>query len=92
MKPSDFKKANPMGSVARKSEAETVASNIMTILSRTGDEWRDLEWEEYKEERLKDGNFSFYEKKYFEQVIGYCKNQDTAILFAPDWAKLKNKN
>lgn len=85
MKPSNFKKASPMGSVLRKSEAETVASNIMTILSRTGDEWRKLTYYEYKEQRLKDGNYSSDEKKHFEQVIDYCINPDTAKLFAPGW-------
>ena len=57
----------------------------MVILKRTGDEFRPLEWEEYKQERLKDKNFSEYEKKYFDKVIPYCKSADTAVLFSNSW-------
>ena len=39
MKPSNFKNASPMGSVLFKSEAETIATNIMVILSRTGNKF-----------------------------------------------------
>lgn len=84
MKPSDFIKT-PWSSVAQSSEAETIAVNIMVILKRTGDKWRDLSWEEYSTERKKDGNFTVLEKKYFDQVIGYCKSADTAKLFSSSW-------
>lgn len=86
MKPSDFT-SYPWGSVAGKSEAEVVARNIMVILSRTGNEFRNLDWEEYKEEREKDGNFSPSEKPYFEEVLPYCKSADTAKLFSEKWNK-----
>jgi len=39
-KPSDFTN-EPMGSVLQKSEAETVARNIMVILKRTGDTYKE---------------------------------------------------
>ena len=80
-----------MGSVLQKSEAETVARNIMVILARTGDEWRTLTWEEYETERKKDANtgFSHIEKGYFNQVIPYCKSADTAVLFSPVWSNNK---
>lgn len=84
MKPSDFK-IHPWNSTAGSYEAETVARNIITILARTGDEWRPLDWAEYKAERLEDGNFSERERNYFDQVIGYCKSADTAVLFSPTW-------
>ena len=57
MKPSNFK-ALPMGSIFEKSEYETIARNIMVILSRTGDLFRPISWYEYKEEREKDGNLA----------------------------------
>lgn len=88
IKPSDFTRVSPMGSVLRKAEAEIIARNIMTILSRTGDEWKKLTYDEYKEERLKDGNYSSGEEKYFNQVIDYCTSPNTAKLFASDWRKL----
>ena len=84
MKPSNYI-TYPWSSVCKKSECETIAMNIMIILKRTGDEFRDLSFEEYKSERLKDGNFTEREKEYFEQVIGYCKSPDTAKLFSKSW-------
>lgn len=87
MKPSDFIK-EPVGSVARKAEAETVARNVMVILRRTGDEFRLLTWDEYKVERLKDGNFTEGEKAYFDQVVKFCRSAETAELFSPVWAEV----
>jgi len=84
MKPSNFT-SFPFGSVLQNSESETIALNIMKILKRTGDEFRSLSWEEYKSERLKDGNFSDREHPIFEKVIRYCKSADTAILFSEEW-------
>jgi hypothetical protein len=94
IKPSDFKKASAMGSVLQKSEAETVARNIMVILARTGDQWRPLTHDEYKAERIKDegGDYYWMEEGYFKQVIDYCLNPDTAKLFAPGWRAVAEKN
>lgn len=86
MKPSNYR-SHPWGSVLQNSQSETIASNIMAILSRTGNEWRPLSWEEYKTEREKDGRFSLTERGYFEKVAPYCKSADTADLFAPGWGK-----
>ncbi len=83
-KPSNFT-SHPFSSVLRKSEAETIARNIMVILKRTGDKFRELTWDEYKTEREKDGKFSNGEKSYFDQVIGYCKSAETAKLFSKAW-------
>jgi hypothetical protein len=85
MKPSDFAKIKPMGSVLQKSEAETVAQNIMKILKRTGDEFRDLSFDEYTYERLKDGGYSDAEVPYFDAVIKFCKSADTAKCFSKFW-------
>lgn len=84
MKPSNFTNF-PYGSTLQKTEAEIVACNIMKILERTGDTFRNLTWDEYKQERLRDKGFSVTEKSYFNQVIPYCKTSDTAVLFSPEW-------
>lgn len=91
LKPSDFT-FKPFGSVLQKSEAETIAANIMVILKRRGNEWNSLSWDEYKEERLKDGEFSEGEKRYFDQVIDYCKSPETAMLFSPKWKEIATNN
>jgi len=87
MKPSNFA-TFPWMSILKNSESEVVALNIMRILKRTGDEFRPLSWTEYKEERMKDGNFSVVEKPYFDKVISYCKSADTAALFSKVWANV----
>lgn len=78
----------PWNSVLQKSEAETVARNIMAILNRTGNTWRELSFVEYEKERLKDGNYSSIEQQYFNEVIGYCKSPGTAILFSDSWKEV----
>lgn len=84
-KPSDFAREYPWSSVKRNAESETIALNIMKILERTGDEFRELTWDEYKTERKKDGNFTESEKEFFDDVIDYCKSADTAKLFSKTW-------
>lgn len=90
MKPSDFLD-NPMGSVKNKSEYETIARNIMVILSKTGDIFRKLSWVEYYTFRLKDDKKHNIneEKKYFEEVVNYCESEKTARLFSPIWKSIK---
>ncbi len=90
MKPSSFL-SQPMDSITQSSEAETIARNIMVILSRTGDSFRRLEWIEYQSERLKDGNFSDREKLYFNQVVAHCASEETAKLFSSVWANASEK-
>ena len=88
IKPSEFAKASACGSIFQKSEAETIAKNIMKILERTGNEWRKLTYQEYETERLKDGHYSSREEKYFNLVIDYCSSPDKAKSFAPDLKKI----
>lgn len=76
----------PWNSVLQNSQSETIALNVMKILARTGNKFRPLKWEEYKEERLCDGNFSDQEKRYFDNVIEHCISPDTAKLFSKEWA------
>lgn len=84
-KPSDFTNY-PWSSVFQKTENEVVALNIMKILSRTGNEFRPLSWDEYQSERRKDGNFSLSEKKYFGESLPYCESADKAKSFSDSWA------
>jgi len=84
MNPSDFTRS-PFDSVLKNRESETVARNIMVILSRTGNEFRLLPWEEYKQERIKDGNFTESEKQYFDRVAGFCVSAESAKAFCPSW-------
>jgi hypothetical protein len=74
--------------VTKNSESETIALNIMVILKRNGNTWRELPFEEYEEERKKDGNYSEQEKYIFEGVRGYCKSPYTATLFSATWKKV----
>ena len=85
MNPSDLKNIYPSASVLRKSEAETVAQNIMKILARTGDIWRELTLHEYQKERAVDGNFSQSENQYFEKSVRYTTSFGAAVLFSRKW-------
>ena len=85
-KPSNYT-SKPWDSVIGKWEAEKIAQNIMVILSRTGNEWRQLSWQEYQEERKKDGGFTQMEQPYFEQVVGYCASAEDANRFCSSWCK-----
>jgi hypothetical protein len=84
MKPSDFLE-HPYDSVLKNNECEIVARNIMVILFKTGNKFRNLKFQEYKNVRLKDGNFSENENILFDKVIGYCVSTETARLFSPVW-------
>ena len=83
-KPSDFLN-EPYNSVTQNAECETVARNIMVILKRTGNTFRELTYEEYESERKKDGRYSLNEKECFDKVIDFCKSPDTAKLFSENW-------
>lgn len=69
----------------KNNESETVARNIMVILSRTGNNFRLLGWEEYKQHRMNDGNFSDVEKEYFDKVAGFCVAEESALAFSENW-------
>lgn len=87
MNPSNFIE-HPYDSILRNLEAETIARNIMVIMKRTGDKFRELTWEEYKVQRLNDGNFSTSEQFYFDKVVEYCKSAHSATLFSPTWVNV----
>ncbi len=82
----------PWGSITQNSESETIAANIMVILKRTGNKFRDLSWEEYKEERLKDGSFTEVERSYFDKVSYLAKGDIMQILeFSDSWKEAFDK-
>lgn len=89
MNPSTFQ-VFPMESVMQKCEAEIIAANIIRILVRTGDTWRTLTWDEYKEERMKDAGkpgagFSDRERGYFDSVLEYTVSEGAARTFCKGW-------
>lgn len=76
----------PIGSILSKSEYETVARNIMVILFRTGNVFRELSFDEYRAERLKDQNFTESEKIYFDKVSYLSLGNEKEITsFSPEW-------
>ena len=89
-KPSNYLN-HPFGSVSQKSECETIARNIMYILSKAGDEFRELSFEEYSEHRLKDKATQRdldLELYYFNQIVRYCVSENNANRFCGNWYKL----
>lgn len=85
--PSAFK-TFPWSSVRQDANDEQIALNIMVILSRTGDQWRALTWDEYRAEREKDGNFSAAEKPHFDAVVDFTVSPATAALFCLAWRQI----
>lgn len=83
-KPSDFC-TFPWDSAIKKVEYEQIALNIMKILKRTGNKFRQLSFEEYKREREKDGDYGYQEEIIFQEVSKYCVSAETAKLFSPEW-------
>lgn len=75
----------PDNSVLQKCEAEIIAENIMAILDRTQGIFRELSWEEYKIERLKDKEFTESEKLYFDKVQPYTISGEMANSFSANW-------
>lgn len=90
LKPSLFTEF-PLDSIHKKRETEQVALNIMRILKRNGDKFlfpEEMTWQEYKQERLKDGGFSDSEQPYFEKVKHLSMGlKSTIISFSPVWNK-----
>jgi hypothetical protein len=86
MQPSNFLD-QPYDGATGHFEDEIVAHNIMAILSRTGDQWRTLEWSEYVAVRKEDGEFSDGEYASFVKVLPFCVSEASAKLFSPAWNK-----
>lgn len=88
--PKDFR-TFPYDSVFHNSERENIARNIMVILARTGDTWRELSVEEYLQERIKDGGGDTYnwqhgsESSMFPEVVKYTVSEEMARKFSNEW-------
>lgn len=82
--PSDFTNY-PWSSVTGNAESEIVALNIITILARNGNKWRALPFEEYRTERLKDGNYTSKEEDIFNRVLKYTTSKESAESFSKEW-------
>ena len=91
IKPSHFT-VFPCSSLLGKSEAETVAQNIMVVCARRGDRWGELTREDYQTEREKDGDFTVMELSYFDQVYPLINSLTGARAFASVWAKVSDEN
>lgn len=92
MKPSNFK-TWPWSCVFQNAEREQVALNIITILARTGNEWREMLWPEYLAERIKDGGGNTSHNQHTEQdcfydVAPYTVSAKAAATFSPTWANV----
>lgn len=83
--------SHPLSSILQKTEPECVARNIMIILKRTGNVWRELSEQEYQLEREKDaatdnrGGYSSFELYWFRKVIEHCTSSDRADVFCKNW-------
>lgn len=73
MKPSTFISVNPMGSIFKTSEHETILRNAIIISKRLGDNWG-LQKTDYEVERKKDGGYSGKESEIADVVLPYLKS------------------
>ena len=94
LKPSDFLNL-PVGSKLRESHdilfaqmVEITALNIMTILARTGNDWRLLQWDEFRSELDKHGNYPPGTRKFFNYAVAHTQSAEAAKQFCPVWAKV----
>lgn len=78
-----FAAVHPSSSTLEKSEAETVAQNIMKIRKRL-DRW-DIDEKTYEKERKKDSNWSSGELAYFRQVLPLLGNPRMCMAFSAKW-------
>lgn len=90
MNPSDFREKTPYSSVFDSVQMECAAKNVMTYLAKTGDTWRPLTWEEYRDGAAKDGHTKVgYEFDYFSRVQPYTESEAAARTFSPCWAEIQ---
>ena len=89
LKPGHFT-VYPMGSIKQSAGSQIVAQSINIIRERLGNDWA-LSWDQYKAERVKDGDFTDKEKKYFDSVIDLISSAEACINFSPSWSKVATK-
>ncbi len=92
MSPSKIKGIFPIDSITQNNESEVVAKNIMIILARTGDTFRELSIEEYKKERNLDYELNssaqtvgLKEISVFDKVKDVANSIENASRFCKDW-------
>jgi len=91
MKPSDFI-VTPSPSILHNLQSEIIAKNVMFILSKGKNIFRDLTWEEYKVECSKRGDIIMESAfPHFQNVIKYCKSPITVVLFSSVWMDVYQK-
>jgi hypothetical protein len=89
--PSYFVGTDPCCSIYGKSEIEDIAYRIVEILSKTGDTWRRLSWEEWAS--LEFGKRfpkypEWYERKWFDVLSKRFVCESGAREFAGVWGRL----
>lgn len=77
-----------MSSIYQNCEREIVARNIVTILAREGDTWRQLDEKTYVKHRKKDGEWSEGERFIFQEIVGDITSFIDAVALSPSWARV----
>jgi hypothetical protein len=76
----------PWSSVKQKSEWESIAQNIMRVMSEHGNDFSiGLSLEQYTAYREKEGGSVRISQESFDELMEYCKSAETAKLFSKDW-------
>ncbi len=93
-KPSDFTQNIP-NSLFQSNFKEDMFMHIMHILTRTGNEWRSLSWEEYKKEKEKEIElFINHAEKIFYKVRPFTLSADLAeqVKEGVEWLKKRYRD
>ena len=85
--PGDFT-VRPFESIWDNHKCNKVAGNIMVILKDTGNTWRVLPFEEYDAERLKEGDYHYNERAFFDRVKDYCVSPEAASTACKAWKEI----
>jgi hypothetical protein len=84
--PKDICKIHPFDSILQKTELEIIARNIIIIIqSRIANKFQLIDCDIYSYHRMKDGNFSKTEKKYFDIVSPLLTNEKDVRKFSKEW-------
>lgn len=80
----------PWGSILNSTEHEMIARDIMVILYKTGNVFREISFDEYKKEKTKitKNIINASEESRFMQVVNFCKNPYMANSFCKNWLGL----
>lgn len=86
MNPSNFT-TTPVNSILGKRHFayDITARNIMKILERTGNQWRQLSWQEYKAEMNKDNNRVDGTRPIFDDIAGMLSDEVGTRCYCCCW-------